>query len=718
MSPADGAAFDIVSEKSALIPDLAIILPGGRTLLAVSSLDDALPRSGSCGDFPWRALCWPALEGRAGLALVEAPLLGTWWLRSSEGKEREIASPRVIDVAAAPLAEFVRRHGLNTREVFDFLVETLVMAWDKESRCSNHAFAVGFLSLAAEAGGFVEILACPDTGGLFAQGWAMSLPVGRHALARLDGTLKLCDADVAVFSRDDILSPAMGFCIFSLDWPAPDLETLDCLFYEEHGTLKRLEVVRGNVLRLNGEAATEHVRQMVPRLICDDTVRGLYQRICRPRYRGLDTLSSTSLPVAAAFDALFETPSGELLVLGWLLDPLRRVDRVIIKSASGLYAALQECWHPIARADLNHAFSGDARFARLLETANTMHGFIAFAVGRARKDDEDLYLELVLDDATCLFRPVKSIRLDGRELLPQILSAMPMQDPALEVMIDDTLAPFLAALPTPQKIPRKTQRPIPLSAEAGEITAVVPLSHLNHLQPMIALLSGTPEAARLDLVIVMTRSDAVGAAPRLKDLFSFYEIRGRMVLIADNTDFCARIEAGLALASGPRVLLWLPSALPSTPGWLGLLEDELEGLGTGGLISPMLVYEDGSIFYGGDGVTDKDSALMLGYPINWMVRGAPCPMQTGAAQFALIDRHAMIEAGGFSGGLYSNAMVHRDLAHRLHAHGFGTWSSRSVDFWMLEDLPQAENATMRLLERVDSVLIANTGPAVTKGRFV
>lgn len=703
MSPADGGFFDIARD-AALTPDLAIILPGGRTLLALSHLDEALPRQGFCGDAAWQALCWATPQGRAGLAFVEAAVVGTAWLRGPAGEEREILPPRAVDIAPEPLAEFVTGNGLNAREVFDFLT--------RATRGGIRDFAAGLLSLAAGADGFVEILARPDTGGLFAQGWAMSLTAGRHELSWLDGCLTACEADVAVFAREDIPPPGVGFCLFSLDWRGTDLDGLDGLFFEHEGRLKRLEILRGSVLKLHKDAAADHVRQMLPRLAGDGKVMGIHRRICRPRYQGADTLSSTPLPVAAAFDAVFQAPSGGLLTLGWLLDPLRRVERVIVKSTGGLYAPLHDRWTLLPRADLNDGFAGDPRFAGLLDPADNLHGFLSFTPGRPPRDGEDVYLELVLDDGSCLFRPLAVTRLEGRDQLPRILAAMPLHDPAIESIAENTLAPFLAHLPPgPRKI-RATQSPIPLSAEGGEVAAVIPLTRLDHLQPMMALLSGTPEADRLDLVIVMARAEAGSSAARLKELFAFYGLRGRLVPVADQADPCARIEAGLALATGARVLVWLPSALPAAPGWLGLLEAELAGLDRPGLISPTLVYEDGSIFHGGEGAMGQDMVPMLGYPQGWLVRGAPRPMPGGAAQVALIDREALAEAGGFSGHLYSAALAHRELARRLHGRGFGTWASRRVDFWMLEDRSAAPDARGRLLETVDSALLGKTVPTL------
>lgn len=714
MSPADGAFIDIVAQPDALTPDLAIILPGGRCLLALSHLAETLPRRGNCGDAIWRATCWPAATGRAGLAFVDAPLVGTSWLRGPTENGREILSPRHIDIAAVPLADFVRRHGLNNRAVYDFLISVMSDTTTGKARESDRHFANDFLSLAAEPGGYVEILAIPDTGGLFAQGWAMSLDAGRHKLVRLDGTFELCDADVAVFPREDIPAPHMGFCLFSLDARAADLDALDCLLQEQNGVVKRFEILRGSVLKLRGEAAESHVRHMLPRLACEGKV---IQRICRPRYQGIDTLSATALPVAAAFDAVFESPSGGLLAMGWLLDPLRHVERVILKSTAGLYAPLQDFWNPLPRADLNDGFASDPRFSRLLDAADCTHGFIAYSAGRPRQGHEEFYLELVLTDKTCLFRPLKITLVEGRELLPQILAAVPMQDPALDMIIKDALAPFLGELPPRRRTSRAAQRPIALSPDAGEITTVIPLHRLAHLQPMMALLSGTAAAQRLDLVIVMERAQAARAASGLKDLFAFYRLRGRLLPVTEQTDFCARIEAGLSLAKGERVLLWSPSALPATSGWLDLLEAELARQDSPGLISPTLIYEDGSVFYGGDGATADNHTPMLGYPLGWMTRGAPRAMPAGAAQIALIDRDAMAQVGGFSGHLYSDTMAHCDLARRLHEQKFGTWASGNVDFWMLEDPPSVGDEITRLLERVDSSLMGNMAATVSGDRL-
>ena len=96
-------------------------------------------------------------------------------------------------------------------------------------------------------------------------------------------------------------------------------------------------------------------------------------------------------------------------------------------------------------------------------------------------------------------------------------------------------------------------------------------------------------------------------------------------------------------------------------------------------------------------------------------------LQVGDVPAVLADHG---REGAEAAGLISPTLVYedgsifqRDLARRLHDRGFGTWSSRSVDFWMLEDTPPAADAMARLLETVDSALLGNTGTTASGARF-
>ncbi|MFT3689194.1 hypothetical protein [Paenirhodobacter sp.] len=711
MTPADGAPFGMeLSAQDPIRADLTVILPGGRALVALSGLPGPMPARGELRQgarlSQCIAGCWPGRNGRAGLALFDAPLTDVAEIRDQSGRRfGTIVPSHRVDVSPAPLAEFVRAEGVDSRDVFDFLLRVLVSDDRSEERRAEREFAAGFLTRAAEPDGFVEILARPETGGLFAQGWSMSMPTGRLRLARLDGDLSLSEVDVGTFAREDILPPGHGFCFYGRGW---DDANLDCVFFEHDGRLRRLDVVPSSVLRLSGEAATRHVADMLPRIEARTDVMGAFRRICRPRYQGEDTLSGTPLPIAAALDAIFQAPDGGILATGWLLDPLQRVERVIVKSTGGLYAPLQDHWNPSPRPDLNSGFAQDPRFARLLDPSDTLHGFLAYAPGKVEQVvDHEVYLELVLDDNSCLFRPVKVTRLESRDRLPQILSAVSPADPAIEQIVQGTLAPFLSGIPTRNRPLRSAvSRPLALSDKVGEIPAIMPFRTVAHLHPVLALLAGSPEAEQIDLVLTTTRGAAVGLAEKLVEMFQFYGINGRLLLTPDHFVFAQQVEAGLACTSGERVLVWSPSALPLTPGWMARLITEMERLDGPGLLSPTLIYEDGSVYYGGAGATNGTPSPLLGYPADWLVRSDCAPMPAGAAEIALIDRIALERAGGFQGRLYSDRFTHRDLAHRLHRAGYGTWCSGRADFWMLQEEPKTRDPHAQLMEKVDAVLIA------------
>ena len=713
MTPPDGSDFDQGGAPSAsrLAVALGIVLPGGRSLIAFEGRGAQPPHRGRLGlggrRGEWIAQCWPRPGGGwAGLALIDGPLAEPAEIETGAGRWRLTPAAR-LDVAPEPLADFVRAAGLCGRDVFGFLTEHLLDGAEGEGGRMRRDFAAGFITAAAEADGFVEILASPETGGFFAQGWSLSLGSGPTMLARVEGGLALAEAEVAVFAREDILPPGHGFCLFVRDWRDFDPARVGPVFFERDGRLKRLDLVNGKGVHLAPDVATGHVAQMLPRL--EGEGLPAFRRICRPRFQGEDTLSGTRLPIAAGFDAVFQAPDGSVLVMGWLLDPLARVERVLVKGAGGLYAPLQDQWHAVPRPDLNAGFAADPRFARLLDDRDVMHGFIAYAPGRRPAAETEAYLELVLDDNACLFRPLTVTRLETRDRAPQILAAAPLHDPGLDLLVSGALAPFLAALPALRRPVRATTRPLALGrpAPARDIAAIMPFRSLAQIQPVVALLAGTPEAEALDLTLVTGRTAAVDLAERLGDMFAFYGLAGRLALTPDQEGFAAQVEAGLAATRAERLLVWSPSALPTAPGWLARLIAAADDLDAPGLVSPALLYEDGSIYYGGGGDAASGAGALTGYGADWLPKAGVRPAAAGAAEIALVDRATLARAGGFSGGLMGDALGHRDLARRLRAAGAGTWVAPAVRFWMLQDAPaESQDPLARLLRKIDAALVA------------
>jgi hypothetical protein len=323
-------------------------------------------------------------------------------------------------------------------------------------------------------------------------------------------------------------------------------------------------------------------------------------------------------------------------------------------------------------------------------------------------------------DHSCLFRPVEPVAITSPDPAIRALSTIAPREPELPRIIAEHFAPFLADFPRAVRPRGAAARPIPLGAEGGgrEITALIPFATYAELQPMLALLAGTPEAARLSLTLVATRATASETLPMLGPAFEFYGLSGCLVLARDGEPRAGRLDAALAVARSPRVLAWLPSALPTRPGWAAALVAEADALPGQPLLSPRMTYEDGSIHFGGARPADATRAETgtacgwAGYPADRLAPGPARPVAAGVPDIALIDRAALLEAGGFSGSLFGDERAHLDLAGRLGRAGHGCFCSGAVTFWKLDDHREAaaETPLALLLGKLDAALLARRRP--------
>jgi len=713
MTPPDGSNF--IQDAAQPVRDLgapeAILLRGGRALLLIEATEASPPLTGRLpdGGARWEALVWRGAAGWIGVALVDALPAAHALLAGEDGSAWRLGAASRLDVAAGPLADFVRRNGGSPGAVCRFLAAKLAAGGDGDGEA--RAFLQAFVTSASEQDGFVEMIAAPHTGGLMVQGWSRSLAAGARCFGQTDVHGRPLSIEIAHFDREDILPPGRGFCCFGKFWSIDGLKGVEALAFEMDDRLLRLDVLKGAAVTI-GEDATSHVAQMLPRLDAAEPTLAAFRRVCRPRFAGVDTLSGADLPVAAAFDAVLAAPDGGVLVLGWLLDPLRRVERALLKGAGGRYTDLGAGWCPLPRPDLARAFGSDSRFAGLLDERDAMHGFIAYAPQpRETAADPGLYLELVLDDGSCLFRPVPATPFESSERLPQLLAALSPDDPEIGRIVDECLAPFLANVAaTTRPVARAPMaRPIPLGppGPAREVAALVPCKSFAQIQPMLALLAGGPEAGALELSVVATRAAAVELLPRLEEAFDFYGLAGRLVVAPEREGGPARLDLAAAGLGQQRVLLWTPSALPMQQGWLAALTAEADALSVPGQISPALVYEDGSIHFGGVAGTPAGPCALAGYGAGWLPRGRPRRSRTGAPEIALIDRAALDRAGGFTGRLFGDAHAHIDLARRMARAGFASWCSGAVEFWILDDpVGEVAGPAASIIRRIDASLLS------------
>ncbi len=192
---------------------------------------------------------------------------------------------------------------------------------------------------------------------------------------------------------------------------------------------------------------------------------------------------------------------------------------------------------------------------------------------------------------------------------------------------------------------------MPLGAGASRrpVTAVMPFERLTDLQPIFSALMGKPEADILDLTLVADRRTASETLEMLRQAFDFYRLSGRLVVVGEDRNAAKRLDAGVAASSAPHVLAWNPCVLPKTEGWL---EKMLEEAGRAeGLFSPSLLYEDGSVYFGG-GASGRSGSCgasrFVGYGAHWLDGGLAAPVSVGAAEMVLAPRDLLAKVAALS----------------------------------------------------------------------
>jgi hypothetical protein len=702
----------------------AVVLPTGQVLLLLSGSGTSVPETGqfqTAGEaFAWQAWLFGAGPGKDGawsaIALVDTLPRGDALLFApSRDDVWKITVGLRVGVSASDLIDRARAIGADMATLFRYLVSLLERcrqtAMPKEK--AFRAFVQDFLEAVAVHDGFIELLAVPETRGLLLQGWCQSFDATPLRWISLADPLVQPDMAVAFFDRPDLLSPARGVCLFHKDLCLPETSAGMKGYFEHGGRLLRLDLVPEPPPVLIGDAATEHVALMIPRLNGPSGVLAPFKRICRPLFKGDDTLTSTRLPLAIGLDLVLRAPDGALLMVGWLLDPDALTEMVLVKSRTNRYARISEHWVRLSRPDLARAFGDDPRFAGRIGAKDTMAGFIVRVPPGPdpHSVDEELYLEVVLGNQRALFRPLQLTMPYSRESLRQLLAGLSPSEPELARIIDDHLVPMLSCIEHPLPNQRRAAQPslIPIGCPRppADVVVLMCFTTLDELQPVFALLAGTPEARSLDLTLIAPRRVVEEVLEQLQHAFQFYELTGHVLAASSPGLQISLLDSAVQSATAGHVLLWSPKALPKAPGWLARLLCELKGMGRPGMISPLLTYEDGSIRFGpsGDG-----PASALGFASDRLQRRGTTEVQTSAAEIALMSRDHLRQAGGFAGHLFSDAFAHIDLSMRVASAGGAIWCSGDVAFWCLDDAASPDGgAPERILRQVDARLLVKRG---------
>lgn len=687
---------------------ILVLLPAGEVPVAAGRIGAGLV---------WRALGWSG----GGVALVTGARLGPAALAGASAQAGDAPAwplPEItaLEVDPAALAAHVQQSGGSIAAVLGFLRD----AFGPASGPRRSAFLRGFVEAGATHGGFIEIIAAPEGGGLLLQGWAQAVEPGTAEIGIVADGLLVHEAAIATFERADLLAPAVGIVAFVKDLDPRLAGRVGGAFIDRGGSIARLDRVAQGAILIEGQEAADHLAAMLPRLAGPAPALRALRRVCRPRFAGTDTLSTAEVPVRAALDLVLASGDGGHLVLGWLLDPEQRVKIAVLKSTGGHYCRMEQSWVRLPRPDLNDGFQAHPLFAERLRPHDRLHGFLCWCPpNRPPVAADQLYLELVLGDDSCLFLPLPApvpAPLVSRQL-PRLLAAISLDEPELGRIVTEHLAPFVRAQAEARPLPQPLGRPVPLGTPPALPAAslILPVgADWTALEVMLARLAIDPELQAVELVLVAHEDEIRPVAQRLARAVGFYGLGGALVLTAEPLDRAAAIDVGAGAARGDWLMCLPGAVLPDRPGWLGPLIAALAAAPEAGLAAPTLLYEDRSIRWAGtrpDAPLDPAAAARFaGYPESWLEASGPRPVRNGPAECFLVRRELLRAIGGIGGRLLGPDWRHLDLAARLEAAGRTCLWVPDVCLWALDDPPGEEPHWRKIARLVDRSICARFAP--------
>jgi O-antigen biosynthesis protein len=684
------------------MPKPEVITPAGE-ILAAALIEDGLalllgwtdrplPESGmpiiDTATGTARTLSWPQ-DGGAGHWLVM--VMETPEILRLPGAKAALLSPNGRLRFVLPS---VARLALDWRELLAQLaplgdagrivafLRDVLLSGDSPTR-PRHALLFDCLERMAEADGFVEIFGRADTATALIQGWSVRLMAGiAEIVVDADGFHPV-SAAIATYDRADLGASARGV-LLALPAAGLDLRRARRVFFRRGESWHRLEIFENR--RFLGDAeTTPHLKGLYPLLRLDAATAPLFKRLCGSRYEGCETVTTLTAPVRAALDLAVGVDGTGVFLTGWLLDPDHCVTSVSLRNGAGLCQRLDHAWVRTGRNDVSTGYGGDPLFAGRLRPGDDAHGFV---VGVPCSPDltGGWYLELVLNGEDFAFLPVP-LTAPTPALIRQMLCSVNIFDPAAELVIARQLAPLVAAS-TAQAAPKRRSAVScgfgPPPRRTAKVSAIVPLLRgAGDFDINLARFALDPEMEAVELVVVAPGGTAAnlqrGAAADLQRHARFYGCSGRLIVSAEDLDFCDALELGAEAASAPLLLFLSPTVFPTAPGWVSRLAEAASN----GAACPTLIYEDHSIKYAG--------ARFSGYARHWQhaTTAEPVKVENGTLECCMIPRDAFRALGGFARDYVGADLKGPDFFLRLRHAGLPCHWLPGVELTALDEPAEA-----------------------------
>jgi hypothetical protein len=675
----------VVGGADGTLPELAsVVSPDGEAIGSVRGIAWSDDTAAKGAPPPGKFLAVLELDNVAAVRLDCLEIAAGNGQRTKVSIKRLALNPLSVvkELAAAPVAALPG--------ILDFLGSGLgeTPAAGEAGSEGNHAdrLVAALLNEISKPDGFAEIFGPAEDGGTVVEGWSFHLRPGIGALiVETDRPLKRTGA-VGVFDRADLLPNAMGVVAYFRGGAPVDPKAIRRIHYRTASGYFHLNVAEARAV-LAPRDTVPHLRAILPRTSCDAQTMRAFKRTCRPRFEGHETISSFASPVRAVIDLAVTVPEAGTFVCGWVLDPSRRVERVVLRGTDGFYLRVDDIWGRLLRPDVTDSFRADPLLGPAIAQAPGdahRHGFAVFAPRpNAAQAPAGLWLEIVLADETAAFLPFPA--LDGAQegVAARLLTCLNPADAAVRSVVERHLAPASVAATRRSSGGGDAGEVVPIGGkrrgeEAPRLSIVLPVvDGADDLDINLACLAGEPMAVAAELIVVAAGGVDSALADRLDHYARFYGFAGRLAMIERAVTRHQALAAGAGLAAGEALLFLAPDVLPRGQGWLGGLFHAFRANERTGLVSPTLLYEDDSIRFAGmplDAVTDavrapRGPGRYTGYPRHWLTQTETTEVLAGTSECCLLPRRLFERVGGFARDLFGGPQQDVALGLRLRAAG-------------------------------------------------
>jgi hypothetical protein len=365
-------------------------------------------------------------------------------------------------------------------------------------------------------------------------------------------------------------------------------------------------------------------------------------------------------------------------------------------------------WTRLAREDVGRAYASDPQFQGL-SLGRVPPGFIAFAP-RITETGADIHLAFDLGDGEPPAHfPLSLSQMPLRQALTRLFATIDMRTAAGSSAIERQFGPLLRAW-----------EPLHMAGEGYDIGDGVAFADADlaivigadervaEMISVLPLLACDPELRGLPIVLAAPRDALASVAGDLTRLTQFYGLSLRVIGTEPGADVFDSLLEGAAATTAPTLVLLSGEVLPRHAGWLGTLLAAYRAEGGRTLVSPTIVFEDGSVRWAGawlDHSAERKRVVMphAGFPADAVTRGARQETLSGTLECCVVARDA-ITALGPAAGYLGAAAKNLDLALRIRqagmpslwvphvemvaagdiAAGFGLDFARRIDRWSLD----------------------------------